>query len=482
MSRLRVMFLTTGLLLVSAALSYTSLAQGPGGGRGNRGGGPGGFGGGPGGRGMGGFGGFGGDSLLALAKRTAVQEELKVSEKQKTQIGELDEDYNQRRQKLFENMRPNGGGPGGRGNNGGRRGGNQNNGGFSAQGGAIGNFGGGPNAFASAYEINPYSLNTTQEPQQGGEEPQQDDRQARFQAMRESMTQLDQQANATLAKILTAKQYQRLNQIQIQVQGINALVRPDVAEKIQLDETQVEAIQGVINDRRTAQREVFAKQGEVFRSFRPKNGGGPNRKDQNAAGAGKAGADTKGADADQAQADNGGNGGGNGNRRRGGGGGQGPGQGGPQFDREAMKKFMEQPEVKAQMDKAQAANAQLDNKATQAAYKILTKYQLASYKKLQGPPFDVSKLRPNFGGPGGNRDGNDAQTSKSATKSTTEKADTEKADTEKETATANSETKKSTAKSKTKASAKTKRSNVRQRQNLEGDAGIPDFSTDFDQN
>jgi len=381
--------------------------------------------------------GWGGDSLLSLARRSAVQEDLKVSDQQKEQINSLNEDYNLRRQKLFEAMRQNGGSTR-------RRGENQPNnnnpapnyGGF----GTVGNqAAAGGNPFTRGYDVNPFALNVPQQqPNQQPQNGQQDERRARSQAMRDGMAELDQQANATLARILPGKQFRRLNQIQIQSQGLNALVRPDVAETIRINETQVEAIKAVIDGRRSAQREIFAKQGQIFRSFFQSQ----NRADANTGGnPGPGGADLN----------NGGN------RRRGG------------FDREAMQKFMDQPEVKAQREQAQAATEKVDAKATQAAYKILTKYQLASYKKLQGPPFDVSKLRPNFGGmPGGNRDSNATPAAKTDSGATSDKPSAPA-----DSKATNVEPKKSpTAKAKSKT--KSKRT-YRQYQPNEGAGGFGDF-------
>lgn len=442
MSRFRAMILTAGLFLLTATVTLNGWAQAPDRGPGGRGGGRGGFGGGP--------RGWGDDSLLSLATRSVVQEDLKVSDKQKAQINSLKEDYNLRRQKLFEGLRQLDGGATG------RRGGNRNtnnnalpnNGGFGANG--LTNAAGG-NPFTRGYDVNPFALNVP--PQQPVQQPQngeQDERRARSQAMRNGMAELDQQANATLARILPGKQFRRLNQIQIQSQGLNALVRPDVAETIRIDETQVEAIKAVISDRRSAQREVFAKQGQLFRSFfQSQNRGAANGNAQagDAAKAKAGGAPgTTTANANDA-----------GNRRRGG------------FDREAMRKFMDQPEVKAQREQAQAAAEQIDAKATQAAYKILTKYQLASYKKLQGPPFDVSKLRPNFGGmPGGNRDSNTTPAATTDNGATPDKPSTAPGST-----TTNAEPKKSTT---TKAKSKTKsRRTYRQYQPYEGNAGLGDF-------
>jgi hypothetical protein len=280
--------------------------------------------------------------------------------------------------------------------------------------------------------------------------------------MREGMTQLDQQANALLARILPGKQYQRLNQIQIQSQGLRALVRPDVAEKLRLNEDQVGAIQTVLGERRTAQRAIFSKQGQIFREFfrgqnpATANGGTP------AAGTPKANP----TGAPVAANDNNG-----GNQRRGG------RRGPPDF--EAMRKFMERPEIKAQMDQARADNEKLDAKATQAAYKILTRYQVAAYKKLQGPPFDSSKLRPSFGGgPGGNRDSNPAPAANTANGATPNQPGTVPA----AKATTAEPKNSTTAKSKVKAKTKSKRTYRRQNQNFQGDNGQGGFGFGFDQN
>jgi hypothetical protein len=419
----------------------------------------------------------GGDSLLSLSTRSAVQEELKLSDKQKAELNNLNEDYAQQRRMLFESMRPKGAGRGNgrRGQNGNTNGQNANN----AAPGAINNGGipaGGINGggvaanslnpYTSGYALNPYTLNQPQavNPQQI-QAGQQNEWQVRFQAM----SQLDQQATSRLTRILNKKQIQRLSQIQIQSQGIQALLRPDVADKIQLDETQVEAIQGVINERRSAQRELFAKQANLFRSFRGRtNGANANGNGSN--GAASQSANGSGTNAGPRDAANVGNnqGGDQGNRRRG-------GFGGPP-DREAMKKFFEQPEVKAQLDQAQTDRDKLESRATQEAYKVMTRYQVASFKKLQGAPFDVSKLRPSFGGPRGTtRAGGDSRpASQPSDQATSEKPAPSQATSEPKKATS------SKAKSRTKSSTKSRRAGSRQYQNFDDGNGFGDIPSGFE--
>ena len=65
---------------------------------------------------------------------------------------------------------------------------------------------------------------------------------------------LDQDIEKALASILDRGQYGRLKQVQLQVEGINALMRPDMIEKLNLDEFQVEQIRELLDQSRQAQR------------------------------------------------------------------------------------------------------------------------------------------------------------------------------------------------------------------------------------
>ena len=156
MSRLRITFTTSALFVALAALTLSSLAQPPGR---NGGGGPpgGGFGrGGPGGFGGGGFGGPGGGSVLMLASNPAVQEDLKLKDKQKAQIKSLNDKYQEKSREIRTQMGQFFGGPGqgggaqgkgrGRGQNqngdpnaqaNGQQGGQVGGGGFGGDAGAV---------------------------------------------------------------------------------------------------------------------------------------------------------------------------------------------------------------------------------------------------------------------------------------------------------------------------------------------------------
>jgi hypothetical protein len=192
----------------------------------------------------------------------------------------------------------------------------------------------------------------------------------RFAAMREAMNELNQGAEQNLARILDPRQYTRLKQIQLQLEGPSALARPDMVEKLNLDDAQVEQIQGLIEEHRQAQREGFRARGELMKSAMP-NLPAPN------------------------PGNNGQNGGNRGNRAR---------FNDPAFQ-EAMKKFWESPETKAKMEEFRNQDEKLNNLFAAAVNRVLTKRQSAAYKKMLGAPFDRSKL----GGPGGfpwNRRGN----------------------------------------------------------------------------
>ena len=95
MSQRRMGLVLGGVVLAVAAISVPAYAQGQQrGGRGGQGGpgGQGGFRGGPGGGGFGGRGGPGGGSIIDLAVREPVQQEIKVTESQKTKLLQLSQD------------------------------------------------------------------------------------------------------------------------------------------------------------------------------------------------------------------------------------------------------------------------------------------------------------------------------------------------------------------------------------------------------
>ncbi|MHB1558748.1 MAG: hypothetical protein ACYC61_14945 [Isosphaeraceae bacterium] len=358
MRRFRETLITAAAVVALAAMAGDTLAQQQGGGGGGGGrGGRGGFGGGPGGF-FGGRGGFGpGGNLLGLALNPAVQGELKVTDPQKTNLQDLNEKLNQSRRKVMEQFRPQGqqGGPGNRNNgqNGGvGQGAGNGQGGFGGQNGG-GGFGGG----------------------RGGRGQQDPEAMARRQAMFESMNGLQQEADQALARILSRGQMGRLKQIQLQAEGPRALTRPDMIEKLNLDEEQVAQINQLLGEERQAMGETFRARFDLMGQAFPQDNTNTNG----------------------GQGGNG-NAGGNGGGRR---------PRGPNFRdpavREAMQKYMDQPEVKAKMDQIQAQTNKLQSQLRSAVNRVLTRRQASNYQRMLGAPFDLDSLR---GGPGGNRNPN----------------------------------------------------------------------------
>ena len=412
MFRSRNPLIAAGIAAALSLLACHAIAQPPG-----RGG--------PGGpRRPGGPGGPGG-SILDLAQNSAVQVELKVKDAQKTKIQTLAETVNQRRWQLRGQMDPRGQqgpgpGPGGNGpqnrNNGngdalvgvGGNGGGQNGGGPGGFGpGGYGGFGlagyggfglagygwSGPGGFGPGGAGGP-----------GGQmDPEMA---ARFAAMREAETALDHEAEQALAKILDRGQYGRLKQVQLQVEGVAALLRPDMIEKLGLEDDQVQQIRELATQSFQAQRENGRALFDLMRTAVPDQG----NNGQNPGGGPGPG---------------GGNGGGGPGRGRGRGRPGGPG--GPNLPdpatQEAMKAFMDKPETKAKLEQIRTESTKLQNQLTAAVNRILTRRQAAAYKKMRGEPFDVSLV---WGGPGqgpGNRPANANPADRSAASAKTQASD-----------------------------------------------------------
>jgi len=312
-----------GSLTLMALVSAT-MAQGPG--RGGRGGpgGPGGFGGGPGGF-MGGPGGFGG--VYGLLRNNAVLEDIKATDKQKEQLAKARDYLDKKQEAAFAAFRGNRGGRNGRNNN--------QNGNPNGDGNPNGNVNGDPNGGF------------------GGGRPN-------FEEMQAAREQMNAETEAVYAKILTKAQRERLNQIDLQRQGPTAVFRPEIAQKLNIGEDQMEQLQMVQQESRAARGQLFQGMRNMgnlvnFQEFRKPDGS---------------------------------------------------------FDRDAMKAKMEQPEVKAQMEKMRTEmekkSQALQDQTEAAIAKVLTKKQKATFNKMLGKEFDVSKLGgPGFGR-GPNRNGNAA--------------------------------------------------------------------------
>jgi len=314
----------------------------------------------------------------------AVQEDLKLKDKQKTaiksltaKVKSLTDNVNQQRQEFMKaaginfGFGPGGGGPGG--------GGPGQNGQANAQGGQNGGGRGrrGQNADPNAAPGAP-----NQKGGRGNRPQLTEEQQEQIQVFRASTQEITQNAESALGKILDKAQVTRIKQIQLQLAGPNALLREDMIEKLNMTDEQLEQIRELRNEQRQLSGEVRKSQGAFFRKMMPPP---PADNGQNAA---------------NAQ---------NGNQRRGGRGG---------FDPEAMKKAMEDPENQKQMEQFRTEQSKIDEQFSAAVYnKVLYPRQRTTYKKMLGAPFDRTKM--GGGGPGGwfmpgGRGGNAAAAKKGA--------------------------------------------------------------------
>jgi len=311
----------------------------------------------------------------------AVLQELKVTDAQKAALKKVAEDVNKQRQEAFSGFR-NAFGGGGR-----NRGGN-NNGGNNAAGNNTAGNNGGNNA-------NPGGFGGNFTP------PNPEQMQAMREQMQAAMAKMEKATDKAYASVLKPDQIQRLKEIELQQQGPRAVMRPDIADKLNIGPDQMEQLQQVQNESR-------AQMGQMFQAMRGAGGfGGPGGR-----GGGLAGINPQ-----QFRRPDG------------------------TFDRDAMKAEMEKPENKAKIDEARAAaekaraqmdaqREQIDNQVNKEISRVLTKGQKTKFNKMLGKPFDLTKLDTGRGGPGG-RNGQGA----------TQKADAEKTDAEKADATTGGTTK-----------------------------------------
>ncbi len=333
-------------------------AQGPGGGRGGPGGGPGGP-------------GFGTDPL-SLIQIAAVQDELKLNDKQKAKLTEFRQSVDQQRRQVFEQLRNRPANPD-QGN------GNGEDGGFGNGGGGGNNGNGGDNGGGGG-----------QGRGRGGFDRE---------AMRAAMEEFQQTALQSLAKILDKTQRIRLDQIALQAQGVLAVARDDIAQKLNMSEEQQEMVHEVVAQRDQSRRDLFraqwANRPRGDDAGGPPAGNGGRRRNGN-------NGDNPGAAPDNAGT--GGNGGPGGNNGPGGNGGNnGPGGNGGRGGRGGGFPDLNDPAVRARFDEMRTKMEALDSTAEKQVGKILRKNQKLAFNKMLGKEFDVSVLRPQWpGGPGSN--------------------------------------------------------------------------------
>lgn len=381
MSQRRMGLILGGVVLALAAASAPAYAQGPQ--RGNRGGPGGGF--------RGGFG--GGGSLVDLATREPVQKEIQVTEEQKPKIEDLARDSRSRRDRTRRQLRqtterardrvrdarpnipqvdPNAGNTGG---------------GFGAgYGNDIGGYGTSPYGNVPNQGPTPAQLQQMAELQQ-----RQQERMVRAQGSaqtRQVMDNLERQTDQALAKILKKEQMTRLRQIKLQMEGPFAVLsNAELAQLLVITPEQNVRLRDVQARDRQMRGQLGQGRRAIFESIR-------EGMQANAAPGGQAQPNAQ-------QGDRGGRG---------------------NFDREAFRKVMQQPEIQAQFDKIQEQEDTLRDRAYAGVFKELDRRQASTYKKLLGEPFDTNALRRGFFN--GDSDDDDDQADERSAEETEEEAAT----------------------------------------------------------
>ncbi len=82
--------------------------------------------------------------------------------------------------------------------------------------------------------------------------------------MTKAIADMSKKADARVAKLLTEDQLARLKQLQLQSDGVNALVRSDVVEKLKITDDQKAKIQKIVSDSQQAQQPQRGGFGAMF--------------------------------------------------------------------------------------------------------------------------------------------------------------------------------------------------------------------------
>ena len=318
--------LTLTASLASAQNPTNNNNNGQQGGRGPGGGGPGGPGGGggrgPGGGGGGGWGGpgGGGTSPTGLIQNPVIQEELKMSEKQIAQVKQINEEAGKKRTQVREE---------------------------AAKMAKVAREQAAMQA-AIAAQANggtPYDPNAANN-NNGGRGGRGNRNDVGAQVERQAMDNFQKQVETALLKVLEPKQKARIKQIALQAEGPGAFNNPEVIQALALTMEQVQAIDGIRNESRQTQRQMFT---QFFSSMNGDNGNG------------------------------GGNNGGNNN---------GGGRGG-----RPDPAMFQTPEFQAKMKTMGEARTKLEDQTMVNVGKALSKAQKTRFNIMIGDKFDISKLR-----------------------------------------------------------------------------------------
>jgi Spy/CpxP family protein refolding chaperone len=361
-----------------------------------------------------GGGGMGGGILGLLLRSVPLQEELGFTPDQKAQIQEINTNAREKMRDLTRDMFQQGGrGQGGRNNNGGQQGGGE----------------------------------------QGGQRPNFDPQQ--FERMQTAFTEMREENDTALKRVLTPKQLKRLNEIRLRILDAFAVAEEDVANDIGLNEEQYAKILEIMEQYDQANfallREQFQGMGNMFGRGGP-GGGGPGGADNARGGPQAPGArgrqntvNTKGArddgDGEETPAARPGARSGRAqqqpaedgdeepvpargaNRGRGAAGGRGGAAGAAGAGQDAVADgeqpqggrrggFNITPEQRDEMNKRiselSAKQDDLDKKAFAAIRKELLAAQRSKFNKMLGADFDLSKLTQTPEWPQGGRRGEDA--------------------------------------------------------------------------
>jgi Spy/CpxP family protein refolding chaperone len=246
--------------------------------------------------------------LIMLATQPPVQEELKLTDAQKQKIAKIEEQLNKEKDERARNL-------------------------------------------------------MAPKPDQGGGPQFLDPEMARagMQETKQAIQDLHSEADAAVMRELQRKQRTRLEQIKLQVDGPLAFERPEVLERLNLGDSQIELIQGILDDGRG---QMEQSGGFMMRAAgaMPGPGFGPGPSAGDGAGPGP---------------------------------GAGPG-GAPPSPQDLKKKVASkefQDQVKAQFEKRRKETQGVRDQMMQAIGKVLTRGQRASYRKMLGEPFDLKPLQ-----------------------------------------------------------------------------------------
>ena len=204
-------------------------------------------------------------------------------------------------------------------------------------------------------------------------------------AMVDSISAMVREREEGLARILAKPQRKRLEQISLQMEGISSLARAEVAEAVNLSPGQSESIQEILGQTRTQQMGHFMGQALAARAARPTDPSRPPQSyDEAKTDAPKAPRPRTEADrpakADPAKKT-----------------GDAPTPAADDPEAEVKRRQAAREKGQARFSKMMEGSDKIQDAATAKIAKILTRRQRERFEKILGEPFDPGKLN----GPGG---------------------------------------------------------------------------------